>query len=73
MALPHPDTPTLDNATAFRVVNERIRGEADSDQTIFICECNSPDCMGTVELTLGEYEFIRSRPGRLVLRPGHSL
>jgi hypothetical protein len=73
MAPPHPDTPTLDNPKAFRVVNERIRGEADSDQAVFICECNSRDCMGTVELTLREYELIRSRPGRLVLRPGHSL
>lgn len=64
-------TPVLETATVFREVNERLRDHAESDRAIFICECNSPDCMGTVELTLAQYELIRSHPGGLVLRPSH--
>ena len=60
----------MKNRAAFREVNERLRNEAEADQAIFICECESPHCMGTVELSLVQYDLIRANRS-LVLRPEH--
>jgi len=36
-----------------------------------ICECSMAGCTERVELTLEEYERVRSVPTHFVLRPGH--
>jgi hypothetical protein len=57
----------------LREVNERIRDVADLDVSIFICECGSKDCLGTIALSLEQYERIRSNPAWFFLKPGHAV
>ena len=63
------------NETTIRDVNEGIeRGQwpGDEDTPVgFRCECARPGCNQLVELTVREYEEIRSHPRRFVVRPGH--
>jgi hypothetical protein len=56
----------------LREVNERIRDVAELDASVFICECSDVDCFGTLELTLEEYDRIRSVPTWFILTPGHA-
>ena len=58
----------------FRDVNERIAesaGRFDADRTEFVCECADPNCTHRVEVTLEEYEEVRSHGARFLLAPGH--
>jgi hypothetical protein len=59
----------------IRVVNEGIeRGQwpGDEDAPVgFRCECASPVCNRLVELSVREYEAVRSHPRRFVVLPGH--
>ena len=60
------------NQVLFREVNERLEKFADgTGVTEFLCECSDPDCIGTIELHLGEYEGVRSRSTLFVVLPGH--
>ena len=67
------------NEALIREVNERIDGidkktpGADKDDLFeFVCECGRQGvCDATVELTLAEYEAVRSQDDRFVVRPGH--
>ena len=56
----------------LREVNQRIRDVADLDISVFICECSDVDCSGTLEVTLEEYDRIRSVPTWFILTPGHA-
>jgi len=60
------------NQSLIREVNERIE-ELASDVTHLevLCECANPDCVETLELSIGEYEAIRSSPVRFPIKPGH--
>ena len=58
----------------LRDVNERIAVVAKSweaDPPEFLCECSDPDCRETVNLSLREYEIIRSTPNLFVIQNGH--
>jgi hypothetical protein len=61
----------------IRDVNEGIeRGQwpGDEDAPIgFRCECGRVGCNRLVELTVRQYEQIRSHPGRFVVLPGHEM
>jgi hypothetical protein len=60
------------NQALMREVNERVEeiaGEAWNPE--FLCECADTDCTETLELSLGEYESIRSSPVRFPIKPGH--
>jgi hypothetical protein len=63
--------------SAIRDVNEGIeRGQwpGDEDTPIgFRCECARVGCNRLVELTVRQYEQIRSHPRRFVVVPGHEL
>jgi hypothetical protein len=66
------------NEVLFRGVNEKVRevrGESAGPESLvqFICECGRGDCVEQVELTLVEYERVRSEPECFVLKPGHEL
>ena len=50
---------------AFRELNELMSPKH------YACECASPTCFATLELSLEEYEAARSHPRRFVIRPGH--
>jgi hypothetical protein len=62
---------------AFRSANERI---AEKGRELgwmfpvpFLCECSERRCFGRVELTLEEYERVRSHPQRYLTLPGHEV
>ena len=63
------------NEHIFRSVNERIEQQAlkfgGLDAYEFICECATTRCFQRLELTLGEYEGIRSAGATFVVAPGH--
>ena len=72
-----PEDRVAYNETLFRDVNERIeagqwpmeRGEA----VAFRCECGSLRCNMLVELTIPEYERVRSSATHFLLVNGHEI
>ena len=77
---------TARNEALIRVVNERIEqvdkaaqeANYDRKETLFefLCECGDGDagevgCEARVEMTIREYEAVRSQDDRFVLHPGH--
>jgi len=65
------------NEAVLREVNEGIeRGQwpGEENQAIgFRCECARLGCNSVVELTVADYERVRSHPRRFVIVPGHEL
>lgn len=65
------------NEAIFRAVNERIEaGElpaSTSKRIAFCCECARLGCNALVEVTIAEYEQIRSNPRRFLLAVGHEV
>ena len=60
------------NEVLFHALSENIlRAPTDVDVFEFACECADEQCLGTVQLTLTEYERVRNTPSHLVLLPGH--
>lgn len=65
------------NESAFRSLNEKLRAGtlvADADRLFpFRCECGVLGCNQLVELTVPEYEAVRSNPVRFFLVDGHEI
>jgi hypothetical protein len=60
------------NQALIREVNERIVKLADeAAHPGFLCECADTNCVETIELSIAEYESIRSSPVRFPVKPGH--
>jgi hypothetical protein len=63
------------NEAVFRDVNEAIEsGKVPAelqDKVAFCCECGELGCNDLIELTIGEYEHVRSNPRRFVIALGH--
>ena len=63
------------NEAVFREVNEAIEGgkvPADvHDRVAFRCECGVLGCNDMIELSVGEYERVRSNPRHFAMAPGH--
>ena len=63
------------NEALFRETNEAIeRGQWRDDPhkpVRFRCECSRLECGDAVELTLAQYEQVRSFPRRFAVVPGH--
>jgi hypothetical protein len=62
------------NDAAFRQANEAIESTAlrlDIPDVPFICECADPGCSAIVQLTLEEYERVRSESTHFLTTPGH--
>src|SRR5438034_8053256 len=66
------------NEAAFRAVNERIEElgghfiRQSVEETVrFVCECARPGCMTPLELTLSQYEQVRSEPRWFIVAVGH--
>jgi hypothetical protein len=57
-----------------RRVNEAIeRGTETARGAVFVCECGNLGCTATVELTIAEYELVRSSFDRFLVIPGHEI
>jgi hypothetical protein len=57
-----------------RQVNEAIeRGTKEAGSAVFVCECGKLGCTSTVELTIADYEEVRSGFERFLVIPGHEL
>jgi hypothetical protein len=67
------------NEALFREVNERIReitagqGVPPDERVLFQCECGRLDCHEQVQVSLAEYEAVRSEPNRFVILPDHEI
>ena len=71
------------NQSLFREVNERIQYLAEVNDRIgyvaegatseFVCECSNTECISTIELTVVEYERVRSNPTWFVIKADHDL
>ena len=65
------------NESVLREVNEAIeRGQWPGDQdrkASFRCECARLGCTRIIELTVEEYEAVRSHPRRFIVAIGHEL
>ena len=63
------------NDATFREANEKIAKAASGYDWVepvpFICECATESCTVIVNLSLAEYEEVRSRPTRFFVSPGH--
>jgi hypothetical protein len=60
------------NQSLWREVNERIKAVAETSAEMqFLCECASLDCTETLDLSMAEYERIRSSPVRFPITRGH--
>jgi len=60
------------NQALWREVNERIRLVAETSEHMeFLCECADLECTETLNLTVGEYEHIRSSSVRFPIALGH--
>lgn len=63
------------NEAVFRQINEGIErgqwpGEEESPVS-FRCECARLGCNDLIELSIREYESVRSNPRRFIVLPGH--
>ena len=67
------------NQTLFREVNERIEEAVegalgDGEGPIqFLCECSDPQCTATLELSVEEYERVRSNSTWFAIKRGHEI
>jgi hypothetical protein len=67
-----------ENEVVFREVNERLRELGESFSLVsevaeFVCECANTSCTDRIQLTLPEYEHVRSDPKWFVTVPGHEV
>jgi hypothetical protein len=50
------------------VVEDRVGG---SQPVPFLCECADDDCLGTVNVPLGEWEAVAAKPNHYLMEAGH--
>lgn len=65
------------NQSLYREINEKIKDLNEQLEVVlptgatWVCECADPECNEEMELTLGEYEKLRSHPNHFAVLPGH--
>jgi hypothetical protein len=64
------------NQVRFREANEHfhdaVEGHVRESQPVpFLCECADDDCLGTVNVLLGEWEAVASKPNHFLMEAGH--
>jgi hypothetical protein len=73
------DARLAENEARFRAINERVERDlsdvvtAEDELLPFICECAQRSCAATIELTVAEYEHVRSEPILFAVSPGHEI
>ncbi|MGZ4186130.1 MAG: hypothetical protein ACXVFQ_07685 [Solirubrobacteraceae bacterium] len=70
-----PEDRVARNESVAREINEAIehgRGPADVQAPLaFRCECGRFGCNKLIEVTMGEYERVRSHPRQFLVATGH--
>ena len=65
------------NEAAYRDVNEALEAGraagADDPPRPYMCECGLLECNQLLELTIAEYEAVRSHPQRFFMVEGHDI
>ena len=66
------------NEILFREINERLKEMQETfsvadERTDFVCECGSSECTNRIELSLPEYEALRSDATTFGVVPGHQI
>lgn len=56
-----------------RQVNEAIEPRRDGGKAVFVCECGHLGCNETVEISIVEYESVRTDFDRFLVLPGHEI
>ncbi len=56
-----------------RRVNEAIERGGRGSGSVFVCECGYLGCNSTVELSIAEYEAVRTGFDRFLVVPGHEI
>jgi hypothetical protein len=63
------------NQILFREINERIaavtHAEIAASTVSFLCECSDSRCTAAVQLTVVEYQELRTSPRRFLVAPDH--
>lgn len=64
------------NEALFREVNERIESVSESlqittEQLAILCECGDESCTERVEVSIADYERVRTDSTLFFVRPGH--
>jgi hypothetical protein len=62
------------NQSLFREVNARLLDlnetfETLTDRSVFVCECAHVGCILEIDMTLRDYEHVRSNPRRFIVAP----
>ena len=71
-----PRSDNARNEAFLRAVNEGIAEASErfeSDEAEFLCECGDAHCTHRIEVSLDEYENVRSHPTRFLVKRGHDL
>jgi hypothetical protein len=64
------------NQARFREANEHVRDAVaahvgESQPVPFLCECADDDCLGTVSVSLSEWEAVASKTNHFLVEAGH--
>ena len=66
-----------ENEELFRTANDRLRRQIENavpagQPVPFICECMNELCMERIEMTMGDYQHVRSSEDTFAVAPGHA-
>jgi hypothetical protein len=67
------------NEARFREINERVErdlepvAETQDELLPFVCECGRPRCTEAIQLSIAEYERVRTESTRFVVVSGHEI
>jgi len=66
------------NEALYRAVNEKIESlnaafGAITETMSVVCECGDANCAEQIEISIADYERIRSDPTFFIIRPGHEI
>ena len=66
------------NEILFREINERLKEmqetfNVENERSEFVCECGNVECTERIDMSLPEYEALRSDPTTFAVVPGHQV
>ncbi len=61
------------NEAVFREVNERINEVTRDSTAEYLCECGYETCTETIQITVADYEAVRTDSTHFAVLPGHEI